>query len=323
MRKLLACLGLMGMVTLSAGCASLSFTPTPAPRYHKSLATSDEERVSGAPEGIVTLHLNQSEYKRGDDFLLTLSNSTAESIQLPLSDKDECYEDAFRFYMKSETGWQPMVVPMDTRCRYYPPGEVIPVGLEKEFNLRIASLRTIPYRSPGDWKSATYMLRVKYTNPEGQEFLLYTDEFKERNPAAIDEFGVTVEKASSNSLDWKITNRLDQPIWLASLCSSPYSDGGMDGVNDQASSTLQYLTEAGSWFNVPITCHPTRTVIEIPQGATLMLDGRQWFEEAGFSLQPGQYRWDLVFFLYTRDTSEYSAVGKERHIFSVPFSIEN
>lgn len=324
MRNLLACLGLIGIVLL-VGCASLAITPTPPPQYHKSLATSAEQRISSAPTGTLTLHLNQPGYERGVDFLLTLSNSTAESIQLPLSDNDECYQDAFGFYMKRETGWQPMIVPMDTRCRYSPPGELILSGVEEEFNLRtIAGTRTIPWSRLGDdLGPASYMLRLKYTDPAGQEFLLYTDEFSQGTPVPIDKFGITIEKASSNVLDWKVTNRLDQSIWLASLCSSPYSESGVDGIIDQARSTLQYLTEAGSWFNLPITCKLTRTVIEIPQGETMMIDGRRWFEDAGFSLQPGQYRWDLVFFLYAEATTESPAVGEGRHIFSPPFSIEN
>jgi hypothetical protein len=325
MRNWLAYLGIMGLAILSVSCASLSITPTIMRQHRKSLATSAEERVSGAPAGTVTLHLNQPRYERGADFLLTLSNSTAESTQLPLSDKDDCYGSAFTFYMKRETGWQLMLVPMDTRCRYYPPGELIPAGFEKELNLRtIAGSRTIPWSRLGDdLGPASYTLRLKYTNAEGQEFLLYTDEFNQGAPVPIDEFGITVENAASSALHWKVTNHLDQSVWLASLCSSPYSESGVDGIIDQARSTLQYLTEAWSWFNLPITCKLTRTVIEIPQGETMMIDGRRWFEDAGFSLQPGQYRWDLVFFLYAEDTTESPAVGKGRHIFSPPFSIEN
>lgn len=315
----------MGMIIFSVSCTSPSLTPTITLQPHRLLATSVEERISGAPAGTVTLHLNQPGYERGVDFLLTLSNSTAESIQLPLSDKDECYQDAFEFYMKREAGWQPMIVPMDTRCRYSPPGELIPSGLEKELNLRtIAWSRTIPYRERGDdLGQATYMLRLKYTTPTRQEFLLYTDEFKEETPVPIDEFGITVEKSTSNALNWKATNHLDQSVWLASLCSSPYRESGMFGAIDQTRSTLQRLTEAGSWSNLPITCKPTRTIIEILQGETMMIDGRRWFEDAGLSPRPGQYRWDLVFFLQARDTPEDSVVGDSRHVFSKTFSIEN
>lgn len=85
MRKLRTSLGLTGIIIL-VGCASLAITPTPLPQHRKSLVTSEEGRVSGAPTGTVTLHFNQPKYERGEDFLLTLSNSTAESIQLPLSE---------------------------------------------------------------------------------------------------------------------------------------------------------------------------------------------------------------------------------------------
>ncbi len=316
MRKLLTHLGLMAMIVITASCASPSPTSTIAPQHHKSLATSVEERISGAPASMVTLHLNQSRYEHGAEFSLTLSNSTAEAIQMPLVRGDDCYRDAFWLYIKTKIGWEPMMPVLTARCFYLPPGELIPAGLEKELNLRsIAGTRRL-----SESGTASYMLRVKYTDPAGQEFLLYTDEFDQGTPEPIDKFGITIERASPDTLEWKVTNHSQQSVWLAPLCSSSKLSGG---TIDEERSTLQYLTEAGSWSNLAVACKRTSTVIEVPENEMMTIDGRQWLEDAGLSLQPGQYRWDLVFFLEAYGEPPLSIVELGRHIFSPAFSIPN
>jgi hypothetical protein len=316
MRKLLAYLGLMGMIIVGASCASPPLTPTITSQPHRSLAVTTEERVSGAPAGTITLHLNQPRYERGVDFLITLSNSTAESIQIPLVKGDDCYRNAFWFYMKTGTGWQPMMPVLSFRCLYSPPGELIASGSEKELNLRaIAENRLLADSGP-----ASYMLRVKYAGPQGQEFSLYTDKFNQGIPEPIDEVGITVEQATSDALEWKVMKHSSQLVWLAPLCSSSKLGGG---TIDEERSTLQRLTEAGSWSNLPVACNRTSTVIEVPEDETMMIDGRQWLEDAGLLLQPGQYRWDLVFFLKAYGEPPLSIVEQGRHIFSPVFSIPN
>jgi hypothetical protein len=261
------------------------------------------------------MDLSHPEHDRDLTLLLTLSNSTAESIELPLRERYDCYQDAFWFYIKTEMGWHPMMPGLDTRCGYSPPSELIPSGVEKVLDLRvIASV----YGLGKIVGPASYMLRLNYTNPAGQKFLLYTDEFSLGTPAQIDEFSVTIENAASNALDWRITNHANQSVWLAPLCSSFSPRRAID----EEYSTLQRLTEAGSWSNLPVACKRTPTVIEIPRGET-MIDGRQWLEDAGLSLQPGQYRWDLVFFLRAYGAPPLSAVEESRHVFSTVFSIQN
>jgi hypothetical protein len=305
MRNLLACLGLMGIIFLTVSCVSESIAP-----FHNELAVPSEERVSRALTGTVTMDFNHQGYGSDKEFLLTLSNSTAEPILVPLS-KYGCYRDTFWFYNKTEMGWHPMMPVLSQRCYYSPPGEIIPPGFEKVLNIGVIAFT----RGVGHSEAASYMLRIKYTDPVGQEFSLYTNEFDQGTPTPIDEFGITIEKAASNTLDWKLTNHSQQSVWLAPLCSSSKLSGG---TIDEERSTLQRLTAAGSWSNLPVTCK-LAPVTEIPQGTTMMLDGRQWLEDAGIALQPGQYRWDLVFFLKALDEPRLSAVGEGRHIFSQVF----
>ncbi|HSD85305.1 MAG TPA: hypothetical protein VLG46_15695 [Anaerolineae bacterium] len=163
------------------------------------------------------------------------------------------------------------------------------------------------------------MLRVKYTNPAEQEFLLYTDEFNQGTPEPIDEFGITIERASPGSLEWKVMNRSSRLVWLTPICSSFRLAGGMI---DEERSTLQRLTEAGSWSNLPVACKQASTIIKIQPDEAVVIDGRQWVENAGLSLPPGQYRWDLVLFLQWVEGGQRT-LANGRHIFSPVFSVLN
>ena len=313
MRNALAYSGLMGIIILTVSCTS---SQPIAPQHHNTPAIPSEDRISRAPTGTITMDLSDSGHDSDLNLLLTLSNSTAESIELPLG-TDDCYRDTFWFYIKTEMGWHPMMTALSAWCHYSSPGELIPSGLEKELNLSmIAGIhQDLDYSKP-----ASYMLRIKYTDPAGQEFSLYTDEFRLGTPVTIDKFGITVENAASNTLAWRIANHANQSVWLAPLCSSSRLGSG---AVDEEGSTLQHLTDAGSWSSLQVACKLTPTVIEIPEGATLIIDGSQWLEDAGLSLQPGQYRWDLMFFLRAYPVPQLDAVDEGLHVFSKIFSIQN
>lgn len=309
MRNLLICLGLMGISILTVSCTLRPSTP----QRHNPLAIPGHGRFSRAPTDTVTVDFRYSEHDPDVKFRLTLANSTAESIELPLG-KYGCYRDTFWFYIKTEMGWHPMMSALSAKCAYSEPGELIPSGLERELDLGYLALT----RRVGALEPASYMLRIKYTDSARQEFQLYTDEFSLETPAPIDKFGITAEKVVSNALDLKVTNHSNQPVWLAPLCSSSQLGGG---TIDEVRSILQRLTKAGAWSNLQVECKQASTVIEIQPDETMIIDGRQWLENAGLSLQPGQYRWDLMFFLQALDEPELSAVGEGRHIFSNLFSV--
>lgn len=318
MRNVLVCLGLAGCVLLGAACSSKPTAPLPTGQPTAPLPTTHgEDRVSQSPAGTIAATLNRSQFNGSGDFLLTLSNSTEEPIELPTSLDKNCYADTFWFYTKTAAGWQPVPQISSFICLGDPPtaGALIPSGLEKEFNIAaVVFSRAVDFQEP-----KSYILGIRYLDPIGQEFFLITDEFRSGAAAPIDVFYVTVDSAAPGALGFSITNNLNQPLWLASLCSStPVALGWMDSKH----STLHRLTDAESWSYVHITmddCVQTTEVVEIAAGETKTIDGAKWLQDAGVSLQPGRYRWDLVFYLGRNPRGVYEG----RHLFSDIFRYED
>jgi hypothetical protein len=300
MRNALVRLGLIGFVLFGAACAKKPAGSLPT--------THKENRVSQAPAGTVTVTLNRSQFDIDTDFLLTVSNSTQKNIVLPTPAQEHCYADTFWFYAKTGMGWQPRQPVSSFFCGSpRNTGDLIPGGLEKEFNLgSIIGSRYIDFTEP-----MSYQLRVRYLDPVGQELYLFTDEFRIGPAVSIGEFHVTVENAELNALSFYITNHSDQSIWLTPLCSSAQLASGW---MDEESSALQRLTDEEAWSYVRAArdhCVQTVEPIEIVAGEAKLMDGMEWLQNAGISLQSGIYRWDLVFYLNQRTLG----VENGRHVF--------
>ena len=315
-RKAILYWGVMSIVLFI--CVACTQPPDLGPTV--SLATHKENRVSQAPAGTIAVKLNQTEFDHTlPKLLVTLSNSTAEPIELPTSSQEDCYATTFWFYAKTEMGWLPRSLMPSQNC-YIPrlrTGEVIPAGLEKELDLYII----LESRGLGSVDPASYMLRIEYLDPAKQEFLLYTDEFQIGPATRIDEFNLTTENMASGTSSFRITNNLSQSLWLAPPCSSaPLRWGWID----EERSLLQRLTEAGSWAPIraaPNACVRAAEVIEIAPGKTETVDGEEWLRDAGLSLRPGSYRWDLIIYRNWFETSRDVADGY--HVFSDVFKYGN
>lgn len=308
MRNALVRLGLIGFVLFGAACSKKLAGSLPT--------THKEDRVSHASAGTITVTLNRSQFDTNTDFLLTVSNSTKKNIVLPTPAQEHCYVDTFWFYAKTPMGWQPRQPVSSFFCGSpWNTGDLIPGGLEKEFNLgSILGSRYIDFAEP-----VSYILRVRYLDPVGQEFFLFTDEFRIGPAVSIDEFYVTVENAESEALGLNIANNSGQSIWLAPLCSSTQLASGW---MDEEYSMLQRLTDEESWSYVRVTtsdCERTVEPIGIAAGETKVIDGTRWLRDAGISLPSGLYRWDIVIYLNQRPLG----VENGRHIFGDAFKYEN
>lgn len=311
MRNALIRVGIAGFVLLSAACSS---KPTTIPLVPPaSIATHEEERVSQAPAGTVTAMLNSSQFEKYSEVLLAVSNSTEQAIELPTSAQEDCYAATFWFYAKTAMGWQPRQPVPSFKC-FFPrleTGEMIPAGQEKELNIGVI----LGSRYIDLTEAASYMLRVRYLTPVDQEFLLFTDEFHIGPATPIAEFDVAVENAPSDVLSFNITNNSEQSLWLAPPCSSSQL---LTGWMDEGRSSLQRLIDAGSWVPIRATiddCVQTIDPIEIMPGETRKVDGVQWLQDAGISLMPGLYHWDLVFYLLQ--------TSQGYHVFGDVFAYEN
>jgi hypothetical protein len=196
-------------------------------------------------------------------------------------------------------------------------GEIIPAGQEKELDIGVILFsRYVDLTEP-----ASYMLRVRYLTPVGgQEFLLFIDEFHIGPATPIAEFDVTVENAPSDVLSFSITNNSEQSLWLNPPCSSSRL---LSGWMDEEHSSLQRLTDAGSWAPIRATiddCVQITDPIEIMFGETRKVDGVQWLQDTGISLTPGLYRWDLVFYLLQAPPHD---MDMGRHMFGDTFVYKN
>lgn len=306
-QSVLVCLELAILVLSGSACSK---------KAPGSLPTSQEQvRASQASAGAITATLNHSQFDTSTEFLLTVSNSTHEPIELPTPTQEHCYAETFWFYAKTTMGWRPKQPLGSFKCG--PPlktGDLIQNGLEKEFDLGVLlASRAIHTTEP-----ASYVLRVRYLNPIGQEFFLFTNEFRIGPAAPIDEFYVTVKNTTSGVLGLSITNDSDQSLWLTPFC---YSAELGSGWMDEKHSTLQRLTDAGSWSYIRATTDScVLTPVEIAAGETRTIDGAKWLQDAELSLSSGLYRWDIVFYLRR---TVYDELELGYHVFSDIFRYEN
>lgn len=334
----------LGLLVLAGCCmpnlaptTASTATPSPTP-LRWSLPTHREDRVSQSPAGIIRATLNGSHFDFDSEFLLTVSNSTEEPIEIPTPLDVDNYASTFWLYAKRRSGWQ--VVPR--LSSFIVPGipespsESIQSGLEKEFDITLVVFsRAIDSKDP-----VPYVLGVKYLDASGDQFFLLTGEFSIGDTAPVEEFQITVDNATADG--FSITNNLEQSIWLTSLCSSPQPAATWP---DTGHSMLHRLSDAGSWSDVHIVadaCAQPTEMLEIAAGETTTIDGAQWLQEASASLQPGRYRWDVVF--YTKEVIQVSHQNSargygvrlsesrfhrtqdlyaSRHIFSEVFEYEN
>ncbi len=89
---------------------------------------------------------------------------------------------------------------------------------------------------------------------------------------------------------------------------------------DEEHTTMQRLTDAGTWspLHVPAeNCAKTLEMIEIAPDEAKVIDGAEWLQNAGVSLQVGRYRWDVVIY---KQRIPYSTYG--RHVFGDMFEYE-
>jgi hypothetical protein len=337
-RKGLACISLVGCMLLTVACFQKpTTTPSPTP-LRWSLPTHKEDRGSQAPAGTIRAALNDSQFDFDSEFLLTVSNSTEEPIEIPTPLDEDNYASTFWLYAKRRAGWQPVprissfIVPGIPES----PSVSIPSGLEKEFDITLVVFsRAIDSKDP-----APYVLGVKYLDSSGEEFFLLTDEFSIGDAAPVEEFQITVNSATADG--FSITNNSEQSIWLTALCSPPQPAATWP---DTGHSMLHRLSDAGSWSCVRIAaddCVQPTEMLEIIAGETKMIDGAQWLQDASVSLQPGRYRWDVV--IYTKEIIQVTHQNdakksgvrlreswlhqkqdlyESRHIFSEVFEYEN
>lgn len=318
---------LICLIFLLTACSQQSPTklqfPNPLPPTH------EEDRVSQSPAGTVTASLIKDRFYDDLDrcflqedictiddseFLLTIANSTQESIWLYVQAGEHCFADSFWFYRETEMGWQPMSPLLSFRCFPSIDANVwieIPGGWEKEFDLSFL----LGSRGLFEPQSGNYLLKVRYLDANDQAFFVFTDQFQIGPDAPAVDPLVTIKNAPPSITSFYFTNDSDQSLWLSSMCPPiALASGWMD----QKNSGLQRLTEEKSWLDIRAgeeNCSGAAGLIEIERGETRLIDGAMWLQDAELTLQPGFYRWDLIFYLNKR------TLGAEngRHVFSEVF----
>jgi hypothetical protein len=307
--------GIIVFCIFLVGCSS---THGSASSSDPLLPTHKEDRVSEAPPDGVAVRLNDGEFNNRDaEFLLTLSNSTPYLITLFTSTTEHCYSDTFWFLANTETGWKPIPPVPSFKC--FPSLRTdlyiqIRNGLEKEFNLGFL----FGSRGLFDREPAFYQMKVRYLSQTEELLFLYADNFQIGSSAQFFEPSIRVQ-LESNGSDFSLVNNWDQTIWLSPLCTSVSL---ISGWMDEEVSNLQQLTDEGSWSLVEAEtdpCPEMTELIEVKSGETYLLDTAKWIQDANLLLQPGIYRWDIVYYL-NRTTR---GVEDGRHAFTDTFVVDH
>jgi hypothetical protein len=316
------------LIFLLTSCSQQPLTTRPS--ANPLPATHAEDRMSQSPAGTIVASLNKVQFHDDSDicvfsqenicvvadseFLLTIANSTQESIWLYVQAGEHCFADSFWFYRETEMGWQPMQPFSSFKCFPLIDTDVwieIPGGLEKEFDLSFL----LGSRGLLEMESGNYLLRVRYLDANNQVLFVFTDQFQIGPDAYFDESLVTVKNAASLDTSLYFTNNSDQSLWLSSMCPSiALASGWMDEIN----SGLQRLTEENSWLDIRAeeeNCSEVTELIEIEPGETRLIDGTIWLQDAELTLPSGYYRWDLIYYLNNRTLG----VEHGRHTFSEIF----
>lgn len=300
--------GLFWMLILNVACSE----PRTEPFRPESLTWLPEEvRISEAPQDTITAKMN---IFNGEQYNLRISNSTQNTFEIFAPAGDDCFTKPFWLYFETPLGWKPLQAFHNFECNLHQTEDqriLIPGGLSKEFGVEVI----LGSRGLSPTKDARYMskfmFRIRLFNSDGQKLYLYSDVFNVGQTTPSYTPSVSVESETSGDLKFRITNHSDLTMILAPMCSQFQV---RKRLTDEESSSLQFLTSEKAWSYIrgkTGDCDMTLELIEISPGESNIIDGDEWVENAGLVLEPGRYRWDVVFYL--NNTS--LGVDERRHLF--------
>ena len=246
---------------------------------------------------------------------LIVSNATQADITIPASQTDRVSERTFRFYKKTPLGWkrlQPdpgtLVVPLAQE-----PGLLVPA--HSKIDVDITDFLG-PYSEEfGAPLTGTFIAQVRYIRSDQFEFVQYSNEFPIDDTEPVTHTELNVNLVRAPSFGFTLQNNSNKPVWFSALCNNAaVAYGADDGY-----STLQCLTEEGSWEPLYGECTRGIPPARVDPGKTLTVDGAPWFEKKLNDRPPGIYRWDVVLYLKFDPEHNDAILRDVRHIFSETF----
>lgn len=280
-------------------------------RDYATPVTTDE---SHSRSTYVTIQTDKAWYQyEYEPVRLVISNLTSADITIPVQESDHRGERTFRFYKKTPLGWKRLQPIPD---QFVPPiaeepGLVVPARTKVELDIsQFLGAHSEKFGAPF---TGTFIAQIRYIRSDQYELVQYSNEFAINDTIPVSRAEVIVSLTQPESLVFGLQNNSNRPIWLSDLCNNvPIAYGGDEGYT-----TLQRLTDEGTWEPLYGECTGGIPPALISPGQTMIIDGAKWFQKKLEHHPAGVYRWDVV--LYLELDQGPPILRDVRHIYSEAF----